>query len=87
MKELMKLLLLYNYRLKNNYVKSLFFIYKLIKDKRISQLDLLKAYCKTYYRMSNSSFYKGIAFLEENNFIYKINLLGDSRKKIAILIN
>lgn len=87
LKELMKLLLLYNYRLKNNYVKSLFFIYKLIKDKKITHLDLLKAYCKTYYRLSNTSFYKGITFLEENDFIYKIGLLGDSRKKIAVLVD
>ena len=83
----MKLLLLYNYRLKNNYIKSLFFIYKLIKDKKITQLELLKAYCKSFYKLSNTSFYKGIAFLEENNFIYKITLLGDSRKEIVLLKN
>lgn len=83
----MKLLLLYNYRLKNNYIKSLFFIYKLIKDKKITQLDLLKAYCRSFYHLSNTSFYKGITFLEENNFICKVRLLGDSRKKVVILVN
>jgi len=83
----MKLLILYNYRLRNNYVKSLFFIYKLIKEKKINQLDLLKDYCKTFYHLSNSSFYKGITFLEDNNFIYKVKLLGDSRKKVVVLVN
>lgn len=83
----MKLLKLYNYRLKNNYVKSLFFIYKLIKEKKINDLDLLKNYCKTYYKFSNSTFYKGIAFLQDNNFISKIKMLGDTRKKVVFLVN
>lgn len=80
MRELIKFVKMYNYRKQNLYIRHMFFIYKLIKEKKINDLSLLKYYCISFYNSSNSRFYRSVSILEQFNFIIKRPSLYDSRK-------
>jgi len=63
--------------------KLIYFLFKLIEEKKINNIDILKNYIFVYYNVSNNTFQTALRILKNNNLIRISRNLSDCRKRIV----
>jgi len=65
--------------------KLISFLYKLIEEKKIYEVALLKNYVFVYYNVTNMTFQNALRILKENNLVRVSRNLSDCRRLTVFL--